>query len=41
LEPDFAGAYYNRGITYHKQGKHARAQTDFDKAKQLGYGGSQ
>src|SRR6516164_6259190 len=41
LEPNFAATYYNRGITYRKQGKDARAQADFDKAKQLGYRGSQ
>lgn len=36
-----ASAYHNRGITYRKQSKEASAQADFDKARQLGYGGSQ
>jgi tetratricopeptide (TPR) repeat protein len=38
-QPNFAAAYYNRGITYQQLGKSAKAQADFDKAKQLRYTG--
>jgi tetratricopeptide (TPR) repeat protein len=41
LSQNYALAYYNRGVTYRKQGKDAQAQADFDKAKQLGYTGPQ
>jgi Flp pilus assembly protein TadD len=39
LNPKYAEAYYNRGIAYRELGKNAEAQTDFDKAKELGYTG--
>jgi len=41
LNPNYAKGYYKRGICYREQGKTFEAQADFDKAKQLGYSGSQ
>jgi tetratricopeptide (TPR) repeat protein len=41
LDPKDAIAYYNRGRAYRELGKNAEAQADFDKAKQLGYIGTQ
>jgi tetratricopeptide (TPR) repeat protein len=41
LNPNYAYAYYNRGIVYREQGKYDKAEADFAKAKQLGYTGSQ
>lgn len=39
LDPDFAGAYSNRGTAYQRQDAPDLAKDDFDKAKQLGFGG--
>lgn len=39
LDPDFAGAYSNRGTAYQRSDQGALAQADFDKAKELGFGG--
>jgi hypothetical protein len=39
-DPNFAKAYNNCVICYREQGKEARAQADFKKAKQLGYTGA-
>ena len=33
--PDFARAYYNRAILYHKQGKNDLAKIDLEKSKEL------
>jgi len=41
LDPNNAAAYYHRGLAYLRLGYHAKAQADFDKAKQLGYTGPQ
>jgi tetratricopeptide (TPR) repeat protein len=35
--PDFAGAYFNRGVTYGRLGNDVKADADFAKAKELGY----
>jgi tetratricopeptide (TPR) repeat protein len=37
LSPNEGDGYYRRGMCYQKLGKNAKAQADFDKAKQLGY----
>jgi len=39
LNPDFAGAYSNRGTAYQRSDQSDLAQADFDKAKALGFGG--
>jgi len=39
LDPDFAGAYSNRGTAYQRSDQSDLAQADFDKAKALGFGG--
>ena len=39
MNPEYARAYYNRGLAYRNVGKQSKAQADFDKAKQLGYTG--
>jgi peptidoglycan hydrolase-like protein with peptidoglycan-binding domain len=39
LNPDFAGAYSNRGTAYQRQDEKELALRDFDKAKALGFGG--
>ncbi|MGD1879133.1 MAG: tetratricopeptide repeat protein [Kiloniellaceae bacterium] len=39
LDPDFAGAYSNRGTAYQRQEQQDLATADFDKAKELGFGG--
>lgn len=39
LDPDFAGAWSNRGTAYQHLKESALAQADFDKAKELGFGG--
>jgi hypothetical protein len=39
LNPKFAGAYSNRGTAYQRLNESDRAQADFDKAKELGFGG--
>jgi len=39
LDPDFAGAYSNRGTAYQRNEEADLAQQDFDKAKTLGFGG--
>jgi hypothetical protein len=39
--PNHAEAYHSQGIAYRELGKRSKAQADFDKAKQLGYNGSQ
>jgi peptidoglycan hydrolase-like protein with peptidoglycan-binding domain len=39
LDPKFAGAYSNRGTAYQRQEQAALAKADFDKAKELGFGG--
>jgi hypothetical protein len=38
-DPDYAAAYYKRGLAYRKLGNEAQAQADLNKAKQLGYTG--
>ena len=35
LNPNDAGAYYNRGVAYYKQGKYQQALADYDKALEL------
>ncbi len=35
LDPNFAGAYYNRGLVYKQQGKKPRAIADFRRAADL------
>ena len=35
LDPDYAGAYYDRGIAYSNLGQHQRAIEDYDQAIQL------
>jgi tetratricopeptide (TPR) repeat protein len=37
LNPNYANAYYNRGLVYRVQGNKAQAQADFNKARQLGF----
>ncbi|HEV3416242.1 MAG TPA: tetratricopeptide repeat protein, partial [Pirellulales bacterium] len=37
LKPDDAAAYHNRGIAYQKKGDAAKAESDFERAKVLGY----
>jgi Tfp pilus assembly protein PilF len=37
LAPSSGSSYYFRGITFRAKNDNARAKTDFDKAKQLGY----
>jgi len=39
LDPSFAGAYSNRGTAYQRQEETALALQDFDKARELGFGG--
>jgi len=39
LDPNFAGAYSNRGTAYQRSDESDLAMQDFDKAKQLGFGG--
>ena len=39
LDPDFAGAFSNRGTAYQRQDETELAAQDFDKAKELGFGG--
>ncbi|MPZ12633.1 MAG: tetratricopeptide repeat protein [Kiloniellaceae bacterium] len=39
LDPTFAGAYSNRGTAYQRQEESALAKADFEKAKELGFGG--
>ena len=39
LNPNFAGAYSNRGTAYQRLSEPERAIADFDKAKELGFGG--
>ncbi|MGE5768585.1 MAG: peptidoglycan-binding protein [Bacteroidota bacterium] len=39
LDPDFAGAWSNRGTAWQHLKESALAQADFDKAKELGFGG--
>ena len=39
LDPKLAGAYSNRGTAYQRQEQAALAKADFDKAKELGFGG--
>lgn len=39
LDPDFAGAYSNRGTAYQRSDQGELAQADFDQAKALGFGG--
>lgn len=39
LDPLFAGAYSNRGTAYRHRDEPALAQADFNKAKELGFGG--
>jgi peptidoglycan hydrolase-like protein with peptidoglycan-binding domain len=39
LDPTFAGAYSNRGTAHQRQEQAALAKADFDKAKELGFGG--
>lgn len=39
LDPDFAGAYSNRGTTYQQQEQAELAAEDFAKARELGFGG--
>ena len=36
LDPNYAIAYYNRGITYYKKGNMGRAISDFQKACDMG-----
>ena len=35
LNPEYAAAYYNRGVVYEKQGKQAEADADYAKAEEL------
>jgi Tfp pilus assembly protein PilF len=37
LNPQYADAYYGRGMVYKKLGKTKEAELDFQKAKKLGY----
>ncbi len=37
LNPEYAEAYYNRGLAYEKNGDQANAEADFTNAKELGY----
>ncbi|MBQ6975990.1 MAG: tetratricopeptide repeat protein [Selenomonadaceae bacterium] len=39
INPNFAEAYYNRGLAYQALGNNAQAQADFQRAKELGYNG--
>lgn len=39
LDPDFAGAWSNRGTAWQRQDRGDLATADFDKAKELGFGG--
>jgi len=39
LDPGFAGAWSNRGTAYQRQDQAELAKADFDKAKELGFGG--
>ncbi len=39
LDPNFAGAYSNRGTAYQRQDEKELALQDFDKARELGFGG--
>ena len=40
LDPNFAGAYSNRGTAYQLQDEGELAKADFDRSKQLGFGGA-
>ena len=37
LDPNYAKAYYGRGLAYEEIGEEAKAAADFAKAKQLGF----
>ena len=37
LDPNYALAYYNRGVAYQNIGEKDKADADFAKAKELGY----
>ena len=37
LDPQFAIAYYNRGVSYQRLGKTKEAERDYAKARELGY----
>ena len=37
LDPKHAEAYHYRGLAYQKKGDRAKAESDFAKAKELGY----
>ena len=37
LDPEFARAYYKRGVAYRAIGKSIEAERDLAKAKELGY----
>lgn len=37
VKPDFAGAYYNRGVAFEAMGESVRAKQDFGKAYDLGF----
>ena len=37
LDPDYARAYFNRGLAYARGDQHDRARSDFQKALTLGY----
>ncbi|GAB4373187.1 MAG: hypothetical protein Kow00114_35070 [Kiloniellaceae bacterium] len=39
LDPDFAGAYSNRGTAWQRKEQPDLAKADFDKARELGFGG--
>ena len=38
IKPDFAEAYYNRGVAREALGRFTEARQDFDRARVLGYG---
>ena len=35
INPDFAKAYYNRGVAYGKLGNHRQAISDYDRAIEI------
>jgi Flp pilus assembly protein TadD len=37
LDPNFALAWYNKGIALHELGRHKEAQNAINKAKELGF----
>ena len=37
LDPQYAKAYFNRGVIYERLGKSTEAERNFAKAKELGY----